>query len=115
MAYKPKAVQDWEDTVRAIGCVITGQNDVQIHHVHGRTYKNNKILIGPWLILPLCIRLHDVHSNDPLNVTHYPKKFGLEYGLQKDIFLDMCDNLENDGIILPFGDDVIESIRNTRK
>lgn len=115
MNSKPKAVKDWEDTLRALGCIITGQNDVQLHHVHGRTYKNNKVLIGPWFILPLCWDLHDVFSDKPQNVTHYPKKFALKYGLQKDIFLDMCDNLENDGIILPFGDDVLESIRNTSK
>ena len=112
---KSKAVKDWEDTLRSLGCIITGQNDVQLHHVVGRTYKNNKVLIGPWFILPLCMRLHDVHSSDPLNVTHYPKKFSLEYGLQKDIFCEMCDNLVIEGIILPFGDNVLESIKDTRK
>lgn len=111
---KLKAVKDWEDRVRDFGCVVTGQNDVQIHHVHGRKYKNNKVLIGPWFILPLCMKLHDVHSNDINNVTHYPKMFAQAYGLQRDLFLEMCDDL---AILagLPFDLDVLEAIKLTRR
>jgi len=112
---KTKAVSDWEDLVRSRGCIITGQNDVQIHHPYGRTYKNNKVLIGPWYLLPLCMRLHDVSSNDPFNVTHYPKDFAALYGYQKDLFETMCRDFVLEGIMLPFGEQVIESIRDTRK
>lgn len=112
---KSKAVSDWEALVRERGCIVKGQNNVQIHHVYGRKYKNDKVLIGPWYILPLCCELHDVGSNNPNNVTHYPKDFSNTFGLQKDLFLKMCDDLVLEGNVLPFGTDVIDSIRNTRK
>ena len=112
---KTKAVSDWEDLVRSRGCIITGQNDVQIHHPKGRKYKNQKILIGCWWILPLNWDLHDVNSNDPLNVTHFHKKFTAKYGLQSDLFITMCDDIVLEGNVLPFSRDVIGSIRDTRK
>jgi hypothetical protein len=113
---KTKAVKDWENKVREAGCIITGQNDVQLHHVHGRTYKNMKVLIGPWFILPLCMRLHDVHSNDPYNVTHYPNRFGDEIGKQKDLFFDMCQKFIDEGDFqLPFESDVMQSILATNR
>lgn len=112
---KSKAVSDWEALVREQGCIITGQNDVQLHHVHGRTYKHNKVLIGPWFILPLCCELHDVGSNNPNNVTHYPKDFANAFGLQKDLFATMCRDLVLEGNVLPFPQEVIDSIQDTRK
>ena len=115
MAYKSKALRDWEAAVREHGCVITRETNVQLHHVYGRTYRNNKVLIGPWYILPLSPRLHDVGSNDPCNVTHFPKKFAEHYGNQKDLFLEMCDSFRTNGIIIPFNTDVINSIRLTAR
>ena len=112
---KIKSLVKWEITVRSQGCIITGQNDVQLHHVCGRAYRNNKVLIGPWFLLPLCMRLHDVGSNDPYNVTHYPKKFAETFGTQKDLFLDMCKKLVSGGMTLPFGDDVLDSIALTSR
>ena len=110
-----KAVKDWENLVREQGCIVTGQNDVQIHHVLGRTYKHNKVLIGPWYILPLCMRLHDVHSNSPFNVTHYPKRFAIEFGEQRNLFVTMCEILASDGFELPFNEDVIYAIADCKR
>lgn len=91
----------WEANVREQGCIITGRNDVQIHHVVGRSYKHNKVLIGPWFILPLCWYLHDVHSNSKHNVTHFRHNFTRVYGFQRDLFANMVKTMQNQGYEVP--------------
>jgi hypothetical protein len=107
---KSAGVRQWEQMVADFGCVVTREKPVQLHHVFGRTYKQNKILIGPWYILPLVHRLHDVSSNHPKNVTHWPKRFAREYGAQRDLFVSMCESMVRYGKELPFDDDVMDAI-----
>lgn len=110
MTSKPKTVRDWEQMVADYGCVVTREKPVQLHHVFGRTYKHEKVLIGPWYILPLVHRLHDVSSNHPHNVTHWPKKFAKEYGYQQDLFLRMCEAIQRNGRQLPFDKQILIAI-----
>lgn len=103
-------------TITEYGCVITGDfYNIQRHHVYGVTYKHNKILIGPWYILPLHFILHDLKSVEPVNVTHNRTLFTKEYGLQKDLFYKMCRDMESSGIELPFGEDVFMAIMDTSR
>jgi len=84
----------------------------QIHHVVGRTYIHNKVPIGHWFILPLEERYHDTHSPDLLNVTHFPKAFTEEFGMQRDIFAGLVDEMEKKGFYIPPAD-VLAAIADT--
>lgn len=72
----------WEEDVRALGCVITGNPVCVIHHPVGRSAKHNKVHIGNWFILPLEENLHigkiSVHGNK--------KEFISRYGKQCELF-----------------------------
>lgn len=86
----------------------------QIHHVCGRAYRQNKIHIGNWLILPIQPEFHDVSSNNPLNVTHYRKRYTAEFGMQRDQFAAMCAVIKSEDGSLPFGDDVYHAIMGSK-
>lgn len=87
-----------------------------LHHVVGRSYKQNKVAIGHWFIIPVPFELHDVSSNHPLNVTHFRKSFTFRFGLQKELFCAMRDNMIDCGMYeqIPFGLDVLSAIDDTR-
>jgi hypothetical protein len=85
---------------------------IQRHHVLGRSAKHNKIEIGHWFILPVPFELHDVSSNHPLNVTHNKKAFVKRFGNQRDLFLQMVEEMRDDGYELP-PYDACEAIRGT--
>lgn len=110
---KPANVRKWEQMVADYGCVVTREKPVQLHHVFGRTYTQDKILIGPWYILPLTHRLHDVGSNNQFNVTHWPKRFAIEFGYQRDLFQKMCETIQRNGQELPFDGVVLAAIGNS--
>ena len=86
-----------------------------IHHPVGRTAKHNKVHIGEWWILPVPIRLHDVHSNDPLNVTHNKRAFEAHYGQQTRLWELMVVDMQLKGYMIPFGDDVKEAVKTWRR
>ena len=111
------AMRKWQDDVRQFGCVATGADPAhcQLHHVHGATYKHNKVLIGPWFILPLHHKLHDIRSNDPRNVTNFPAAFTLKYGPQHMLFLKMITTMLARGIELPFPMEVLNAIMQTKR
>lgn len=50
-----KAFQAW---LKTQPCFITGQNNVQVHHCMGATFKHNKELIGHFFCLPLSEEKH---------------------------------------------------------
>ena len=74
----------------------------QIHHVCGRAYKQNKVKIGNWFILCVPISLHDVHSNHPLNVTHWRHRFTDDFGLQRDLWLKMVEKMRSECVECSF-------------
>lgn len=87
-----------------------------IHHIEGRKAKRKVNLIsekvGEFYILPVPIDLHDVHSNNPLNVTHAKKKFESVIGEQKELWRDMVNRMRNEGYLIPFNNDTMEAITN---
>lgn len=61
-------------------------SQIQLHHVLGRSAKNNKVAIGHEFILPVPFDLHDVSSDHPENVTHCKKAFVKRFGTQRELF-----------------------------
>ena len=77
------------------------RNDMQLHHVLGRSAKHNKIAIGHWFILPVPVELHDVASNHTYNVTHHKRFFTLHYGMQSALFAELVEMMREDAYELP--------------
>ncbi|MGR3303783.1 MAG: hypothetical protein ACUZ8I_14960 [Candidatus Scalindua sp.] len=100
--------------VQQRGTVVRGMGLTQFHHVAGRTYKQNKIHIGGYFIIPLPFELHDISSDSLLNVTHYRNSFTKVYGNQRDLWLDMIEWMQREGWKLPFGQDVIDAVMQTK-
>jgi hypothetical protein len=109
-----KTISEWHQSVGFIDHSLNGC-EFQLHHVAGRKFKHNKIAIGEWFILPLPFVLHDVSSGSKLNVTHYKHRFTEVFGLQSELFKQMIDSMVEYGAELPFGQDVINAIMDTRK
>ena len=72
-----------------------------IHHVKGRSFKHKKTQIGHDFIIPVPIALHDVHSNHPLNVTHFKKAFTRNFGSQVNLFMKMIEHMKLLGYSVP--------------
>jgi hypothetical protein len=88
---------------------------LQCHHVAGRTYKNNKVHIGHWFILPVPVELHDVHSNHYLNVTHWRHKFTGEFGMQRELWLKMVNKMVDEfAITKPIETEIVNSIMSSK-
>lgn len=94
---------------------LVGFGTIQRHHVMGRKAKHNKVAIGEWFVLPIPFVYHDVNSNHQLNVTHHKHAFTDKFGLQSELFKEMIESMVDHGATLPFGDDVINAIMDTRK
>lgn len=110
----PAVEKAWLARVAEYGCIITKESCIQIHHPLGREAKQNKYHIGRFFANPLTIRLHDVGSNDPLNVTHHRKAFVEKYGDESVLFQYMCYELEEDGP-LPFTEEEMAAIMATKR
>ena len=110
-----KAVADFHDEYGVIylyGMEWSG-SPLQIHHVAGRAYKQNKISIGHYFILPVPHMLHDVHSSHNLNVTHHRHAFTERFGLQKYLYRKMVSKMAENGIQTPC-DDINNAIMLTK-
>lgn len=110
MNEKPTKAEEkaWLSRVAEHGCVVTGQSNIQLHHCVGREGKHNKFHIGRWFVLPLAFELHDVSSDNALNITHRRKEFVNTYGTECYLFSDLCMEMGVD--TLPFGADVFDAI-----
>ena len=84
------------------------------HHVVGRTRKENKVHIGKWFVLPIMSDFHDVNSNNEFNVTHWRRRYGIEFGWQTDQFSAMCAVIKSEDGSLPFSLEVYHAIQSTR-
>lgn len=89
------------------------QTPFQLHHVMGRSAKNNKVAIGHEFILPVPFELHDVNSNHPENVTHHKKAFVKRFGNQRDLFNDLFSVMRAQGYVVP-SMDIYNAIMDTR-
>ena len=86
--------------------------DYQRHHVLGKSYKQNKVLIGYYFIIPVPFELHDISSDHQNNVTHFKKRFVAAYGKQRCIFKHLVSSMRSDGYEVP-PDDVLDAIEAT--
>ena len=109
-------VAEWYQEVgfKSIG-LSNAYRNFHLHHVGGRKLKQNKVPIGDWFILPLPVQLHDVNSNNSRNVTHHKHAFTDKFGLQSELFKEMIESMVDHGAELPFGQDVINAIMDTRR
>jgi len=124
MKQATKQQREFYNLMMQLGCAATGSiGRLQLHHVVGRSYIQNKIPIGHWFVLPLSFPLHDVSSNNPLNVTHHRHAFTDFFGLQSELFVGHINTLKQMGAagimkvsanVLP-PDEVMEAILSTRK
>jgi hypothetical protein len=107
-------VMQWAKINGPVAQEVWFNGDMQCHHCAGRSYKHNKVQIGNYFILPLDIVLHDVHSSNDYNVTHWRKRFTERFGNQRDLWMGMVDSMREQGYEIPFGQDVIDSVMDTR-
>lgn len=112
-----KAVMDFHKDY-GVGYLYGGEwrgSDLQCHHVAGRAYKQNKIHIGHYFILPVPVFLHDVSSPHPLNVTHWRNRFTATFGMQRYLWESMVSRMHSLGAIEELPPiDVILSIARTK-
>lgn len=88
-----------------------GRTDFHIHHVQGKSAKNNKVHIGYNFIIPVPIELHD-NGDHPLNVTHHKHLFTDEYGRQCDIHSNIINLMGVNGYDTP-EQHVLDAIMDT--
>lgn len=112
-----KAVMDFHNNY-GVGYLYGDEwrgSQLQCHHVAGRTYKQDKIHIGHFFILPVPFDLHDVSSNHNLNVTHWRNRFTATFGMQRDLWESMVSRMHSQGEIEELPPiDVILSIARTK-
>lgn len=108
-----KAVMDFHNEY-GVGYLYGDEWDkspLQCHHVCGRTYKQNKVHIGHYFILPIPFEIHDVHSNHPLNVTHWRHRFTDKFGYQRHLWRKMMFKMIKEGCDIELtSDDVYSAI-----
>lgn len=85
----------------------------QMHHVVGGSYVQDKVHIGEWFLLPIETEFHEPMSNNPLNVTHFRKRFCEQFGTQRGLFSRMVESMEDMGLMVP-PPEVMEAIMRTR-
>ena len=100
--------------VRWYGGYCFGPHHFQRHHILGRKAKRKinfvSVKVGEWVVIPVPFELHDVSQNHPLSVTHAKNKFEGVIGTQKDIFADMVRCMRSCGYVIPFDNEVVESV-----
>jgi hypothetical protein len=104
---RPTAAQQrWQDAVANLGSILSGEKPVQLHHAAGFTARHNKVLVGPWWIIPLTKAEHDAIPA----LGHERKAW------EKRMFTLVCWHYQMNGANglqpLPFGDEVTLAIQD---
>lgn len=86
---------------------------IELHHVMGRSSKQNKVPIGHEFILPVPYELHNVLSNHKDNVTNFKKNFVKRFGAQRDLFNEMVSVMSAQGYVVPCYE-VLDAIKETK-
>jgi hypothetical protein len=79
---------------------------IELHHVTGRSAKQNKVAIGFEFVIPVPFELHNVMSDNRDSVTHYKKNFVKRFGTQRSLFEKMVNDMELQDYAVP--DSVIQ-------
>jgi len=105
-------ISEWAE--QNLGVLYSGYcgGSFELHHVVGRSGKQNKVAIGHEFILPVPFELHNVMSDHTDNVTHFKKNFVKRFGTQRSLFECMIADMRHYGIELP-DDEIITAIMNT--
>ncbi|ENC6709545.1 hypothetical protein ABKY54_004151 [Vibrio harveyi] len=85
--------------------------EFELHHVKGRTASHRKQHIGRLFVLPIEFDYHHVLSNNPLNVTHFKKKYEEVFGKQSSQFVHMCEIIREEDGELFISDEALEVIK----
>lgn len=85
-----------------------------LHHVIGARAKRKvnfvSTHVGEFVVIPVPVELHDVSSNNRLNVTHQKKHFERVFGSQLSLWLDMINQMRILGYNIPFGQEIITGV-----
>ena len=106
MQYKITAKQkQWREDCRALGCIITGRNDVEMHHLYGasvkKKYNFQTLWIGQEAQIALCKDLHD-----QVKTPEFRQKY-----TNSELFRLQCDTyVEAYASPLHFSDDIYNAI-----
>lgn len=84
-------------------CCICGSYPCNVDHVMGSTYRHNRVLIGMWFLLPLCLE-HDQEKTQGSR-----KAFREAHGLMADKWVELVNRYPHKNEI-PV--EVIEAIRS---
>ena len=105
------AQKRWMERVSKIGSVVTFTTPVELHHVVGVTGKHNKILIGPWWLLPLTQEEHRLmhESKRHFSIKHFNYEIAGSFKMEKLMFSRVLERITGE---LPFDDDVVEAIED---
>ena len=127
MINKPRTAQEkqWHNTVAewakesdwlqdTFGPFVSMPYDFHIDHIIGASKKRKinlvSVKVGEFAVIPMPIQLHGITSNHPLNRTLRPATFRDYIGDEKLLFKRMIHAMKDDGIEIPFSDEIIKSI-----
>ena len=83
-----------------------------IHHVTGRSSKQNKVAIGHDFILPVPIELHDPNLNHELHVSKCKHRFTGKFGKQSFLYDEMYNDMSKQNYEMP-NREILEAIAST--
>lgn len=109
-------IADWADTNLYILYGDDYGSDyepIELHHVTGRSSKQNKVAIGHEFILPVPYELHNVMSNHKDNVTNFKKNFVKRFGTQRELFSEMVVIMKAQGYEVP-EQSILDAIQETK-
>ena len=97
----PAETKAYADKSRELGCIATGFHGIQMHHLEGREFKFNGVHVGHYWQIPIVHYLHDVSSNNALNVTHHKKAFHEKYGAPNELLRRNVERCRAAGVEYP--------------
>ena len=86
----------------------------ELDHIIGAQAKRKVNLVstkvGEWAVIAIPYEIHNVKSGHPLNRTLKPSEFRKRFGHEKQLFKEMIEAMKQDGIEIPFSDEILNAI-----
>jgi len=112
-AAKKQVHQLWKAILFGQGCAVTGEKaPLRLYQVRPIDHSYKGVLIGPWYRIPITKRYVEINGTNPFNIRMHPKRFAIEFGSPKNLFIKLCGSILEQGIELPFSDAVMMAIIN---